>query len=388
MEEDEAEMLNLANLSYLTIDDPVLYDWLDGLVGAFNQLQQQVGIDTAPAAQTAANQALPAPRAPASIAVSAARGTFNITIGNSPGAAPGVQYFLEIASDPTFPSSTGVYALGTTLGCSLNLGDVTRYFRARAKYPSSDYSSYIYLGTAANPTAVSGGQATSNDILANAPSNSVNNATVDSIDAGNGTATIRIYGPGGVGSSWTQSYGQGTRTFPGGSVTGLAYSTDYYVVWDTGGQAYLACTSLDQTVADNYVFAGKVTTVASGGTGGTSGGGGSSWSPDGCTEVGTELRFPAGSQSTMRIEECGRWVEIELDTGERLAMAPGTLVSVFRRAEDLKPGELVEVGQEGQISAVKRAGQSWRASQKMMVRVKPQGVYWANGIRVHNMKLI
>jgi uncharacterized membrane protein YgcG len=388
MEEGEREMLSLANLSYLTIDDPVLYDWLDGLVGAFNQLQQQVGVDAAPAAQTAANQALPAPNAPASIAVSAARGTFNVTIGTSAGAAPGIQYFLEIASDPAFPASTAVYALGTTLGFSLNLGNVTRYFRARAKYPSSDYSSYIYLGTAANPNPVSGGQTTSNDILANAPSNSVNNATVDSIDAGNGTATIRIYGPGGVGSSWTQSYGQGTRSFPGGSVSGLAYSTNYYVVWDTNGQAYLAYASLDQTVSDSYVFAGKVTTVASGGTGGASGGGGSSWSPDGCTEVGTELRFPAGSESTMRVEECGHWVEIELESGERLAMAPGTLVSVFRRGEDLKPGELVEVGQEGKISAVKRAGQSWRASAKMKVRVKPQGVYWANGIRVHNMKLI
>jgi hypothetical protein len=388
MEEGEREMLSLANLSYLTIDDPVLYDWLDGLVGAFNQLQQQVGVDAVPAAQTAANQALPAPNAPASIAVSAARGTFNVTIGTSAGAAPGIQYFLEIASDPAFPASTAVYALGTTLGFSLNLGNVTRYFRARAKYPSSDYSSYIYLGTAANPNPVSGGQTTSNDILANAPSNSVNNATVDSIDAGNGTATIRIYGPGGVGSSWTQSYGQGTRSFPGGSVSGLAYSTNYYVVWDTNGQAYLAYASLDQTVSDSYVFAGKVTTVASGGTGGASGGGGSSWSPDGCTEVGTELRFPAGSESTMRVEECGHWVEIELESGERLAMAPGTLVSVFRRGEDLKPGELVEVGQEGKISAVKRAGQSWRASEKMKVRVKPQGVYWANGIRVHNMKLI
>jgi hypothetical protein len=106
------------------------------------------------------------------------------------------------------------------------------------------------------------------------------------------------------------------------------------------------------------------------------------------TEVGTELQFPAGSESTMRVEECGHWVEIELDSGERLAMAPGTLVSVFRRAEDLRRGELVEVGQEGKVSAVKRAGQSWRASQKMRVRVKPQGVYWANGIRVHNMKVI
>jgi hypothetical protein len=381
-------VLTTANLGHLAIDDPVLYDWLNSMAGAFNQLQQQVGVDSVPAAQTANGKALPAPTAPISIGVSAARGTFNVTIRASRGAAPGIQYFLEVASDPTFPSSTTVYPLGTTLGFSINLGSVTRYFRARAKYPSSDYSPYTYLGTAANPTAVSGGLATSNDIQQNAPSNSVNNATVDSVDAENGSAIVRVYGPGGVGSSWTQSYGQGTRTFPGGTITGLTYSTNYYVVWDTVDQAYLVNTSLEQSMADSYVFAGQVTTVASGGSGGTLGGGGINYGPGGCTEVGTELEFPSGAETKMRVEECHDWIEMELDSGARLAMARGTLVSVFRRAEDLQPGDLVEVGREGMVSAVKRVGESRRQSQKMVVRVKPQGVYWANGVRVHNMKLL
>lgn len=380
-------MLTTTPLGYLAIDDPVLYDWLNSLTGAFNQLQQQVGVDATPAAQTPAGQALPVPAAPASLAVSAARGTFNITIGASKGAAPGIQYFLDVASDPSFPASTVTYALGTTLGFSLNLGDMTRYFRARAKYASSDYSPYTYLGTAANPTAVAGGMTTSDDILQNAPSNAVNNATVDSVDGGNGTATVRVYGPGGVGSSWTQSYGQGTRTFPAGTITGLAYSTAYYVVWDTVGQAYLAYVSLEQAMADTYVFAGQVTTVASGGTGGTSGGGGVNYGPGGCTEVGTVLEFPQGSEARMRVEPCREWIEIEVDGGPRLAMAQGTLVSVFRRAEELAPGDLVEVGREGAVRALKRVGRSWRESQKMVVRVKPQGTYLANGVRVHNMKL-
>ncbi len=381
-------MLNLASLNYLTIDDPVLYDWLSGLVTAFNQLQQQIGVDAAPAPQVTTGQTIPTPSAPASLAANAARGIFNITLGSSPGAAPGIQYFIEVASDPSFSSSTVVYPVGTTLALSLNLGNVTRYFRARAKYPSSGFSPYTYLGTAANPTAVAGGLATSNDILQNPPSNTVNNATVDSVDAGNGTATIRIYGPGGVGSSWMQSYGQGTRTVPAGTITGLAYSTTYYVVWDTAGQVYLAFTTLQHSVADSYIFSGKVTTVASGGTGGTSGGGGANWGTGGCTEVGTELSFPENSSASLHVEECRQWVEIELESGARLALAPGTLVSVFRSAEELRPGDLAEVGREGLVSAIRRVGQTWRASQKMVVRVKPQSVYWANGIRVHNMKLI
>ncbi|HVB35390.1 MAG TPA: hypothetical protein VNJ52_13600 [Patescibacteria group bacterium] len=380
-------MLDTASLGYLAIDDPVLYDWLGSLTASFNQLQQQVGVDTAPAPQTSAAQALPAPAPPASLAATAARGTFNVTVAPSRGAAPSVQYFLESASDPTFPSSTVVYPLGQALSLSLNLGDATRYFRARAKYPSSNYSPYAYLGTAANPTAVSGGLASSNDILANAPSNAVNNATADSIDAGS-SATVRVYGPGGIGSSWTQDYGQGARAFPAGTITGLAYATTYYIAWDTARQMFVAGANLSEVISDSYAFVGKLTTVASGGVGGSSGGGGASFGPGGCTEVGTPLEFPGGATARVKIEPCGDWIEIELESGQRLAMARGTLVSVFRRAEELRPGELVEIGREGSVSAIAKAGRSWRASQKMVVSVRPQGTYWANGIRVHNMKLL
>ena len=380
-------MLDTAGLGYLAIDDPVLYDWLNTLASSFNQLQQQVGVDMAPSPQTSATQAVAAPAAPVSLAVTAARGVFNVTVGASRGAAPSVQYFLEAASDPSFPSSTVVYPLGSTQSLSVNLGNVTCYFRARAKYPSSNYSSYSYFGSAANPTAVAGGLASSNDILANAPSNAVNNATVDSIDAGS-SATVRIYGPGGTGSSWTQDYGQGARTFSAGTISGLSYSTTYYVAWDTASQMFVTGANLSDVVSDNYAFAGKVTTVASGGSGGTSGGGGANFGPAGCTEVGTPLEFPEGAATRMKIEPCNDWIEIELESGQRLAMARGTLVSVFRKAEDLLEGDLVEVGREASVSPVVKVGRSWRASQKMVVNVRPHGVYWAGGIRVHNMKLL
>ena len=78
---------------------------------------------------------------------------------------------------------------------------------------------------------------------------------------------------GGVGSSWTRYTGQGIQTFPAGTITGLAYTTTYYVVWT--GSAYQAFTSLPSALSDSYVFAGKPTTVAAGGTGGAPGGGGS-----------------------------------------------------------------------------------------------------------------
>jgi len=231
-----------------------------------------VGVDPAPAAQTAAGQALPAPGAPASIQVSGARGAFSVTLDPAPNAAQLAGYFVESASDAAFTQPT-VYSLGNTLVASLALGNVTRYWRARAKNPDSDYGPYAYFGAQASPTAVVGGLLGSSDLDPNVAVNQTNFATVDSIDAG-GSATVRICGPGGVGSSWTRQLGSATQTFPAGAITGLAYSTPYWVVWN--GAAYLALTSFAASLADGLVQVGSLTTIASGGSGGTTGGGGNS----------------------------------------------------------------------------------------------------------------
>lgn len=115
---------------------------------------------------------------------------------------------------------------------------------------------------------------TSADQPPNAPFNNTNFATVDSVDAG-ADATIRIYGTGGVGSSWTRTTGFGNETYAAGSILHKAYTTKYWVVWDVTNQVYTALTSAPSILPDNFVFAGVVTTVASGGTGGSAGGGGS-----------------------------------------------------------------------------------------------------------------
>ena len=264
-------MLNIPQISQTREISPYLYESLNKIVSAVNSLAASVGVDPAPAGQAPAGMSLPAPAAPASLSVSAASGTFSVAIGASPRSTTAAQYCLEAGGDPAFgPSDTTVYPLGTSLVTNLSLGDVTLYFRARAKYPDSDYSSYVVLG-GATPSGVTGGLVGSGNLPTNVPLNSTNNATVDSVDGGL-SATIRIYGPGGVGSSWMRFSGQGTETYPAGSITGLAYSTAYYVIWN--GSAYLAFTQMSQAMSDGYVFVGRPTTVASGGSGGSSGGGG------------------------------------------------------------------------------------------------------------------
>ena len=103
--------------------------------------------------------------------------------------------------------------------------------------------------------------------------NTTNYAVVDSVDAGS-SAAVRIYGAaGGVGTSWQMQYGYGLQTYPAGAISGLAYSTQYYVIFDLESESYFATTLMPSTMNDNYAYAGTVTTVAAGGGGGSTGGG-------------------------------------------------------------------------------------------------------------------
>ena len=118
-------------------------------------------------------------------------------------------------------------------------------------------------------------QLSSSDAPVNDPSNTTNHAVVTSSDAGT-DATIDVSGTGGAGTSWTRPTGHGTETLPHFTVLHAAYSTKYWVVYDTVNKVGLAFTDQTQALGDNYAFAGTVTTVQSGGAGGTTGGGGTS----------------------------------------------------------------------------------------------------------------
>jgi hypothetical protein len=271
-------MLTIPQLQQIEGDNPYLYEALKRIVGAVNSLGSRIGVDPAPAVQSVPGETIVPPPAPAAMQVTGARGTFSVLIAPPAGlpaqsaASPLISFFLEASADAAFTQPL-VYPLGGSLTASISLGNVTRYWRARAKYLDSDYGPYVYFGTAAQPTAVAGGAVTSSDLAPNIASNFSNFAVVDSIDAG-GSATVRIYGSGGVGTSWRRVTGSGTQTFPAGSITGLAYATTYFVVWN--GVAYLALTSVSAALADGLIAVGKVVTVSAGGSGGSTGGGGSS----------------------------------------------------------------------------------------------------------------
>lgn len=100
----------------------------------------------------------------------------------------------------------------------------------------------------------------------NVGANSNNTATLDSIPVG-GAATVRIYGPGGLGTTYTRQMGYGTPTRPAGSVAGLAYNTRFYIVYIAGG-SYQASTNYVDSLPDGYEYVGTLITCPPGGGGG------------------------------------------------------------------------------------------------------------------------
>lgn len=107
---------------------------------------------------------------------------------------------------------------------------------------------------------------TSAGIPPNSPANTTNTATIDSIDAGT-SALIRIYGPGGVGTSYNRLTGFGSLARPNGTISGAAYTTAYCILWT--GTSYTAVTTYPATLPDGYEVVGSITTTAATGVVGT-----------------------------------------------------------------------------------------------------------------------
>lgn len=125
-----------------------------------------------------------------------------------------------------------------------------------------------------------------NGLFGNIGDPPANNATVDSTFLSGTADNIRIYGPSGVGTSYTAwKRDQTNRTVPAQTLTldnsGVAIqtSTTYFVAYDFNSATHLAYLNYNdyiQAIGRGQMRVGTVTTVSTSGTGGTSGGQGSS----------------------------------------------------------------------------------------------------------------
>lgn len=190
---------------------------------------------------------------------------------------------IQIATTLNFDAAGSVETFGpfSELTQTIQRPQQTYFLRIRSSFDGTNWNDWqVYSSaTACGPVGVKTGYMRSTSTAHRGIVNSTNNATVDSIDNGDGTDTIRIYGSGGVGSSFNIKDGQlVVQTVAGGLITPAAQSKNYQVMWsaDLGFQAFRNDTSYAASLFDDqYLITGKLVTVAAGGGGGTTGGGGS-----------------------------------------------------------------------------------------------------------------
>lgn len=164
-------MLTIAQLAKIKSKDAYLYDTLRQLVQGYNQLSQRLGLDGIPNQQSIAAQQTPSfavPLPPAGISVSGGFGIFTITLTPNPANSNPIYYFVESSTTSTFINPS-TYSLGNALGISLNLPNQALYWRARAKYLNSNFSSYVVFGAPQQVSSGGGFTGSGNVVLSNSP---------------------------------------------------------------------------------------------------------------------------------------------------------------------------------------------------------------------------
>lgn len=244
-------------------------DLRETLTGVYNELQavyQQIG--SAPLKKVDAKATkFSGPPAPCGLSVTGANGQFIVAItlpqqasgSNSPQNPSNAPLFQELSSSPVanFASGVETYPLSTGTAFTFQNPGTVLYWRLRSSYDQTTWTSYqVQPGG-----PISSGKQTSTATENNISLNQSNFATVDSVGAG-GSATVRIYGSGGVGTSWTRILGNRSEVLPPGTLLNIDYGSDLYIAWD--GSQYQAKPGLTQTFPDGWIPVGKVSVIANG----------------------------------------------------------------------------------------------------------------------------
>jgi hypothetical protein len=129
-----------------------IYAWIRGVDTSGNRQAWQ-SLGSSPVG-TAAPAPTDAPNAPSWVEFTGGNGIFHFKIAPGSGALTTLEHEIQIASDSGFTADLLTLVLGSALTKDLGMPSVTRYARARSRYISSPFSSYVNFGA---PTAVSSG---------------------------------------------------------------------------------------------------------------------------------------------------------------------------------------------------------------------------------------
>lgn len=257
--------VNSGQINAATKGNTALREQLGGIHRALQQLYQQTGSAPLQKVDATANK-FSAPPAPPQLSVTGANGAFAITItlpqqaggSSTPQNASNSQIYQEVSSSTVGNFASNVVAQPITTATSLMIANpgATLFWRVRSSYDQTMWSAYV-----TQPGSVSAGLQTSNATQPNLSLNQSNFARIDSVGAG-GTATIRVYGPGGVGTSWPNITGTNSKVIPAGTIVGITYGTTKFVAWD--GSKYQVVPTLTQAFPDGWLPVGSVSVIANG----------------------------------------------------------------------------------------------------------------------------
>ncbi len=208
----------------------------------------------------------------AQFSVTAAHGVFAVAIVNPQDVSPltasqvgvaknstNAALYHEISSSPvpTFASGVVTYPVTSNTHTNISQPGVTLYWRLRSSYDGVTWNAYQVQSS-----AVYAGLVGSDITTPNVPLNQTNFATVDSIPNG-ATASVRVYGPGGVGSGYMRQIGAAAIGRPSATITGLPYGSDRFVMYD--GSQFQTVPTLAAALPDTWEPVGKVSIISNGG---------------------------------------------------------------------------------------------------------------------------
>jgi hypothetical protein len=172
--------------------------------------------------------------------------------------SPNSTLYHEISSSAVadFSSGVTVYPITSNTHTNISLPGVTLYWRLRSSYDGATWNSYNVLDAAVYSNLVG-----SDITTPNVPLNQTNFATVDSVAAG-GTASVRVYGPGGLGTGYTRQVGTHTIPRPSGTIVGMPYGDDKFVAYD--GTQFQVTNTLATVLPDTWEPVGKVSIIGNG----------------------------------------------------------------------------------------------------------------------------
>jgi hypothetical protein len=248
--------VNLAQINSAARGNSDLRETLTAIHLSLQSLYAQTG--TTPLTKVdAGTPAFTAPPAIGQLNVTGANGNFSVSITPANTAGNAVVY-QELSSSPVanFASGVTVYPVSSNTSYVFTNPGAILYWRLRSSYNQKNWSNYTV-----QPGVVSAGQVSSAAAASNLSLNQSNFATVDSVANGS-SATVRVYGSGGVGTAWTTILGSDSKVMPAGTIVNVAYGSNGFVAWD--GAQYQFKPQLTQTFPDTWVPVGKVSVIANG----------------------------------------------------------------------------------------------------------------------------